>query len=109
MTNLQQPESILDAYVGIVRAKFECAYSNKCGGAGREEFYCGITNDLERRKGEHNVASFVCTHKCHSFGVAQEVEQELHELGYDTGEQLGNGAEDSVYVYMYKMRPNTKP
>lgn len=26
----------------------------------------------------------------------------LHEQGYDTGDKVGNGQENSVYVYMYR-------
>lgn len=31
----------------------------------------------------------------------------MHEEGFYTGEQLGNAGDDSVYVYVYKMGPDT--
>lgn len=34
--------------------------------------------------------------------MQKKVEKLLHEKGYCTGKQLGNGNEDSVYVYMYR-------
>lgn len=29
----------------------------------------------------------------------------MHAEGFDTGKQLGNGQEDSIYVYVYKKIP----
>ena len=40
-----------------------------------------------------------------SFEEAKIVEKALHEKGYYTGKQLGNGDEDTVHVYMYKIIP----
>lgn len=71
---------------------------------GKDDFYCGITNDIERRSQEHN-AEMLYHLKVKSFEIAKELEQALHDEGYDTGFQVGNGQEDSVYVYMYKKIP----
>lgn len=65
-------------------------------------FYCGITNDLEIRKQQHNVDVLIAWVKCDSFNTAKLIEKYLHDGGYDTGKQLGNGQEDSIYVYMYR-------
>lgn len=67
----------------------------------KNNFYCGITCDLERRANEHN-ASFICHIKCDTFDTAQELEKQLHAQGYDTGDKVGNGQENSIYVYMYR-------
>lgn len=65
-------------------------------------YYCGITNDLDRRKGEHKAPRYLYTCTCPSFEIARKLEQMLHNAGFDTGEQVGNGNEDSVNVYMYR-------
>ena len=71
---------------------------------GKDDFYCGITNDIERRSQEHN--SEILYHvTAISFDAAKELEQALHDEGYDTGGQVGNGQEDSVFVYMYRKIP----
>lgn len=31
----------------------------------------------------------------------------MHAEGFDMGDKLGNGSEDSVYVYVYKKGRNT--
>lgn len=71
-------------------------------------YYCGITDDLERRASEHNVSQFIATVKCNSFETACAIEEGLHNAGFDTGKQLGNGTENSIYVYMYRKNQNTK-
>lgn len=65
-------------------------------------FYCGITNDLETRTQQHHVDELIASVKCSSFDMSRQIEQRLHEAGFDTGKQLGNGQEDSIYVYMYR-------
>ena len=67
----------------------------------KSNFYCGITNDLERRMNEHNVSQYFHV-TCDSFETAKQVESLLYQEGFDTGGQLGNGQEDTVYVYMYR-------
>lgn len=65
-------------------------------------FYCGITNDLGARKQQHNVDDLIAYVKCDSFDTARQIENLLHETGYDTGKQLGHGQGDSIFVYMYR-------
>ena len=67
-------------------------------------FYCGITNDLETRKQQHNVDEYIACVKCDSFKTSKEIETLLHQEGYDTGKQLGNGNEESIYVCMYRKK-----
>jgi len=73
-------------------------------GETRKNYYCGITDDLDRRAKEHN-ATFIKTMTADRFESAQKLEQALHDAGFDTGKQVGNGEEDSVYIYMYKKIP----
>lgn len=39
--------------------------------------------------------------------MAKKVEEELHKKGFDTGGQLGNGKDDTKYVYIYVKSENT--
>ena len=74
----------------------------------RKEFYCGITNNLEKRESQHN-AKFLGHVCCDSKETAIEVETFLGEKGYDIGSKPGNGAkESSIYVYIYKKTIDTK-
>lgn len=57
----------------------------------KSDLYCGITNDLERRRKEHNVEHIIQTVKMDSFELAKQVEVMMHNAGFDTGKQLGNG------------------
>lgn len=80
---------------------YRCNFSS---GETKMDYYCGITDDLTRREKEHN-ATFVKKISTDSFKSAKDLEQALHEAGFDTGKQVGNGNEDSVFVYMYKKIP----
>lgn len=73
----------------------------------RGDFYCGITNNLERRAEQHN-ATFLGSVRCDSKETAIEVETFLGDAGYDIGGKAGNGARDnSIHVYVYKKTPET--
>jgi len=77
----------------------------KMGRLPRSRFYCGITNDLERRMGEHNATPLAWV-KSNNAQAAIALEDKLGELGFDIGRNSGNGAdEDSIYVYIYKKLP----
>lgn len=83
------------------------AKDNSGIGFKRNEFYCGITNNLEKREKQHN-AKFLCSVLCDSKDTAIEVEAFLGKNDYDIGAKAGNGAkENSVYVYIYKITPAT--
>lgn len=74
----------------------------------KSDFYCGITNDLERRNREHGIDNVLYWVKTDCFETAKSLEDLLHNAGYDTGEQIGNGTEDSTIVYMYRKTTKTK-
>lgn len=95
-----------DTKLSVILARFEHAYFTRYLQSGdvKKNYYCGITNDLERRAKEHN-ATFIVNLQMNSFEEAKIVEKALHEKGYYTGKQLGNGDEDTVYVYMYRIIP----
>ena len=43
----------------------------------RSKFYCGITDDVERRQEEHHVAKFLGVTRCDTFDTAKEVEKQM--------------------------------
>lgn len=67
----------------------------------KKHFYCGITDNPDRRAEEHKVDSFLCCVKCKSYTVSSEVEKILAARGFDCGKKQGMGNKDSVYVYIY--------
>mgnify|MGYP006916106051 CR=1 FL=1 len=69
-------------------------------------YYCGVTNDLERRAGEHK-AEFLGYVTAKTVKGAIDLEARMHQEGFYTGEQLGNAGDNSVFVYVYKMGPDT--
>lgn len=74
----------------------------------KKTFYCGITNDIQRRENEHN-AEFLQYVKCENKDEATELERLLGEEGFDIGRNYGNGAsDDSIYTYIYMKTDRTK-
>ncbi len=70
----------------------------------RNDFYCGITNDIQANLSCHKIAGYTTCVKCASFEISSEVEAKLGEIGFDIG-TLNNpdrngGADDSTIVYM---------
>lgn len=70
------------------------------------DFYCGVTNDISRREGEHNV-SFLGYVTAKTGEEALTLEARMHDEGFCTGKQLGNAGDDSKFVYVYKMGADT--
>ena len=68
----------------------------------KENYYCGITDDLERSKRDHNVEKYATTQECDSDDDAKKLKNMLDEEGFDTGGQDGNEEENGVHVYMYR-------
>lgn len=88
--------------------KFNAVYwNNRKVGDTKFNFYCGITNNLERRNTEHNISEVLYYVTADTFDRAKELEALLHDAGYDTGEKLGNGTDDSTIVYMYRKGRDT--
>ena len=72
----------------------------------RSRVYVGITNDIERRAREHNIAinEIVFYAQTSAQWVAAKVEELAYELGFAIGdvEYGGNGTNShSIYVYAY--------
>lgn len=79
---------------------FEEEFKKSKKSSERSDFYCGITNNLERRASEHNIKNYICYLNVSSFESAKNIEAKLAKQGFDCGDQLGNGDIDSVFVYM---------
>ncbi len=78
----------------------------------KNDYYCGVTDDLERRAAEHKieVKDYVYTYKCDTSERALSVEKALCESGFDTGKETGHGQKNSIYIYMYrKIKEKTNP
>lgn len=114
MTLEEAAEYFLQTYLGnnLVERKplmtdmfFSPGHPRRMGRLPRSRFYCGITNDLERRMSEHNATSLAWV-KSNTAQAAIDLEDKLGEMGFDIGRKSGNGAtDDSVYVYIYKKIP----
>ena len=74
------------------------------------EFYCGITDDVERRLfEEHNVSKengFWIYGPADDIEVAREVEKHYLNLGMQGS--TGGGNEDSIWFYCYLVMQYTK-
>ncbi len=111
MDSLQQflSDSLEYSDVTTIVKLFDNAYLlNFRDGESKQDYYCGITKDLEQRRVQHKIEKFIKHLKCTSFEIACSVEEELHKRGYDTGKQTGNGVDDSRYVYMYRKTLTSK-
>jgi hypothetical protein len=87
-----------------LQAFIQAYLGNYSYGETRNSYYCGITDDLDRRSKEHN-ATFIKTMEADTFEGAKELEKALDRVGFDAGDHVGNGTEKSVFIYMYKKIP----
>lgn len=86
------------------------AHLKKVGKLYYREFYCGITDDVERRLfKEHNVSKDDGTW---IYGPADSVDEareiEKHYLDFGMQGDTGGGNEKSIYVYCYLIMQYTK-
>ena len=98
----------------IARALYYVFDNIKQDGDNASDFYCGITNDIVKRKEDHErddyngkVIDFVLTLQCKDMKTAADVELIMHKrFGFSIGdtETYANGAaEDSDFVYIYRI------
>lgn len=99
---------------GIARALLFIYESIKQNGAEPADFYCGITNDIVKRKEEHeqndydgNKIELIIALQCADMKTAADTEFIMHKrYGFYMGETetYANGAApDSDYVYIYRI------
>lgn len=70
------------------------------------DFYCGITNDVERRQREHK-ASFLITLDVLNSELAKEIERAMNKKNFTTGKPANGVQDDSTIVYLYSITPYT--
>lgn len=98
----------IDQIVDLINNQY-LSYFNFNEDKTKDDYYCGITNNLDKRMDEHRRNDFeivedkVFAWNCKNVDVAAEVEKRLGELGFDIGDTktLGNGCvESSTIVYL---------
>ena len=98
----------------IARALYHVYENIKQDGDKTSDFYCGITNDIVKRKEDHErddhngkAIDFVLTLQCKDMKAAADVEMIMRfRYGFCIGETetYANGAaEDSDFVYLYRI------
>ena len=99
---------------GIARALYHVYEKIKQDGDKASDFYCGITNDIVKRKEDHERDDYnakaidaVFTLQCKDMKTAADVELIMNkQFGFSIGETetYANGAaEDSDFVYLYRI------
>ena len=98
----------------IARVLYYVFDNIKQDGDNTSDFYCGITNDIVKRKEDHErddyngkAIDFVLTLQCKDMKTAADVEMIMRfRFGFCIGETetYDNGAaEDSNFVYIYRI------
>ena len=97
--------------VQIVEFMNDSYISRRYSGERRDDYSCGVTNDIENNLARHNIDSYLVGYECDTAEIAAQAEELLGNMGFDIG-QVGHGgngaAEDSVYVYMYRKTAETR-
>ena len=65
------------------------------------EFFCGATSNVTRRGREHG-ATILYDLKLLKKEYVDQALTELSKLGFDTGKQIGNGQDDTLWIYVYQ-------
>lgn len=55
------------------------------GHARREDYYCGITNDIPSNLSRHGIEGYVFCIECASYAVSSKAEEMLDVEGFDIG------------------------
>lgn len=72
------------------------------------DYYCGMTNNPERRKIEHGASVLLCRVNCNNKENARNLMRRLAETGFDVDKDIMSGQDDSIYVYAYRKSEQTK-
>ncbi len=80
----------------------------KAHGGVASNYFCGMTNNPERRRVEHGASVLLCSTKCSDKNCARNLMQQLADAGFDVDRDIMSGQDDSIYVYVYQKSKNTK-
>ncbi len=67
----------------------------------KKNFFCGVTDDVEKIKNERSVENLLGVSKCDNVETAQKLKKRMGDEGYDIDDN-DCVAPDYVYVYLYK-------
>lgn len=71
------------------------------------DYFCGMTNNPERRRKEHGVSTLLAKTKCGDKECARNLMWDLVDADFDVDKDVMSGQDDSVYVYVYKKTPQS--
>ena len=74
---------------------------NSLGGQ-KSDYFCGMTNNPERRRREHGALSLVDSLDCKDKDTARGFMRALSDEGFDVDKDIMSGQDDSKTVYVYK-------
>lgn len=77
-------------------------------GGNASDYFCGMTNNPERRRVEHGAMKLLASMNGSSKETARQFMRDLAEAGFDVDPDIMSGQDDSVNVYVYKKTGLTK-
>jgi len=66
------------------------------------DYFCGMTNNPERRRQEHGALKLLGSTKCSDKDCTRDLMRLLAKAGFDVDPDIMSGQDDSLYVYIYK-------
>jgi len=82
--------------------KFFLAHTVNMSGGIASDYFCGMTNNPERRRKEHGALRLLAKTNCGNKDCARSLMRELEKAGFDVDPDIMSGQDDSVHVYVYK-------
>lgn len=72
------------------------------------KYYCGVTNNTQRRKMEHHINDFIVTYECKDRNAVMNLLISLKSDGFQCIDNRQNGQDDSLTVYIYEITNYSK-
>lgn len=66
------------------------------------QYYCGMTNNPERRRKEHGAIQLIDYLVCKNKDAARDLLRQLSDTGFDVDNDIMSGQDDSKIVYVYR-------
>lgn len=83
------------------RVKDFIRLANISGGS-LSDYFCGMTNNPDRRRREHGALRLLQSTKCSDKDCARDLMRQLADAGFEVDKDIMSGQDDSLYVYVYK-------